>query len=316
MKKYTVSKNEAEQRLDKYITKKFPEMPMSLMYKAIRKKDIKINGKRCEISTRLKEGDEISFYVDDAVLKEKKAYENDIYSITPSLNIVYEDDCILLVDKAPGVSVHPDETDYKSSLITNIQAYLYLKGEYDPKSKETFTPSLCNRIDKNTGGIVIAAKTAMALREMNKKIKDREITKKYLCIVHGKLYPKEATLKAYHIKNSRQNRAYIFDEPQPDAREIITKYKVLKSKNNLTLVEVTLLTGRTHQIRAHFAHIGHPLAGDTKYGTNAMNKDLPYKYQALYSYKIKFDFQKQSPLNYLKGKEFTVRELPDFAKNF
>ena len=316
MQKFIINENDAGQRVDKYITKKFPSMPQSVLYKGIRKKDIKINGKRCEISTRLNVGDEIALYINDEFLEQKKKTNKDIYNITPVLTILYEDDNILLLDKAPGISVHPDETtEAENTLITHIQAYLYLKGEYDPKLEGTFAPSLCNRIDKNTGGIVIAAKNAMALREINKKIKDREITKKYLCIVHGTPRPKERTMTAYHIKNTKQNRAYIFDEPQDGARKIATKYKVLKSKGGLSLVEVELLTGRTHQIRAHFAYIGHPLAGDTKYGTNEMNKNLPYKYQALYSYKIKFDFEKPSPLNYLKNKEFTVTEVP-FAKDF
>jgi len=133
--------------------------------------------------------------------------------------------------------------------------------------------------------------------------------------VHGKLDKKSATLNAYHIKNSKLNRAFIFDEPQDGARKISTKYRVLKEKDNLSLVEVDLLTGRTHQIRAHFAYIGHPLAGDTKYGTNKQNQHLKYKHQALYSYKIKFNFTTPSPLDYLKGKEFTVKHV-DFAEEF
>ena len=313
MQKFIISKNESDQRVDKYLTKKFPNMPQSVIYKGIRKKDIKVNKKRCEISTRLNEGDLIELYINDEFLVQKE--KTDVKSIEPKLIILYEDQNILLIDKEPGVSVHPDETGTDITLIDNILSYLYLKGEYDPDSKEAFTPALCNRIDKNTGGIVIAAKNAMALREMNKKIKDREIIKKYLCIVHGVPKPKESTLTAYHIKNSKQNRAYIFDAPEQGARKIVTKYKVLKTKNKLSLVEVTLETGRTHQIRAHFAYLGHPLAGDTKYGTNEQNKNLPYKYQALYSYKLKFAFVKDSPLNYLNNKEFTVENVP-FKKDF
>ncbi len=317
MKRVTINKNDADQRVDKFITKTFPEMPQSVMYKGIRKKNIKLNGKRCEISDRLKEGDILELYINDEFLTEKKKQSKKLDDITPTINLIYEDDNIILVNKLPGVSVHDDETADGDDLITNIKAYLYLKGEYDPKNEASFAPALCNRIDKNTGGIVIAAKNAAALRAMNKKIKDREITKKYLCIVHGKLFPKERTLTAYHIKNSAQNKAYIYDTPENGAKKIQTKYKALQTKKGLTLTEVTLLTGRTHQIRAHMAHIGHPLAGDTKYGTNEMNKGLPYKHQALYSYKIKFDFTTESCLNYLRGREFSVQLNDiDFARDF
>lgn len=316
MQKFIIGENDANQRLDKYLTKMFPSLPQSMMYKAIRKKDIKLNKKRCEISSRLMTGDVLELYIKDEFLETKKQSKPSIYSVVPVLSILYEDNNILLVDKKPGISVHSDLTEDKNDdLITQIQAYLYLKGEYDPNDKSSFTPSLCNRIDKNTGGIVIAAKNATALRTINEKIKNREISKKYLCITHGYLDKKSATLNAYHIKNSKLNRAFIFDEPQEGARKIATKYKVLKEKDNLSLVEVDLLTGRTHQIRAHFAYIGHPLAGDTKYGTNKQNQHLNFKHQALYSYKLKFNFTSSSPLDYLKGKEFTVERV-DFAEEF
>ncbi len=315
MQKFIVGENDANQRLDKYLTKMFPNLPQSMMYKAIRKKDIKLNGKRCEISSRLSVGDVLQLYIKDEFLETKQS-KPEVCSVVPVLNVLYEDNNILLIDKKPGISVHSDLTqDKNNDLITQIQAYLYLKGEYNPDDKSSFTPSLCNRIDKNTGGIVIAAKNATALRTINQKIKNREISKKYLCIVHGILDKKSATLNAYHIKNSKLNRAFIFDTPEDGARKITTKYKVLKEKDGLSLVEVDLLTGRTHQIRAHFAYIGHPLAGDTKYGTNKQNQHLSFKHQALYSYKIKFNFTSSSPLDYLKGKEFTVEKV-DFAENF
>ncbi|MBQ2897254.1 MAG: RluA family pseudouridine synthase [Clostridia bacterium] len=315
MQKFIIGENDANQRLDKFLTKMFPCLPQSMMYKSIRKKDIKLNGKRCEISSRLSVGDTLELYIKDEFLETKQS-KPDVYSVVPVLSILYEDENIILVDKKPGISVHSDLTQDKSDdLVTQIQAYLYLKGEYNPDDKSSFTPSLCNRIDKNTGGIVIAAKNATALRTINEKIKNREILKKYLCIIHGTLDKKSDTLNAYHIKNSKLNRAFIFDTPQEGARKISTKYKVLKEKDGLSLVEVDLLTGRTHQIRAHFAYIGHPLAGDTKYGTNKQNQHLGFKHQALYSYKIKFNFSSPSPLDYLKGKEFTVEKV-DFAQNF
>jgi len=178
MQKFTIGENDSNQRLDKFLTKMFPNLPQSMMYKSIRKKDIKLNGKRCEISTRLSQGDVLELYIKDEFLETKQSKPS-IYSVVPVLSILYEDENIILVDKKPGISVHSDLTlDNSDDLVTQIQAYLYLKGEYNPENKSSFTPSLCNRIDKNTGGIVIAAKNANALRIINQKIKNREISKK------------------------------------------------------------------------------------------------------------------------------------------
>lgn len=314
MQRFTITKNDADQRLDKYISKKFPSMPSSMLYKGIRKKWIKLNGKRTEPSTKLTAGDVLECYLKDEFLV-PKAKKEPCTSLIPQLQILYEDENILLIDKAPGISIHPDETESENTLVNHLMAYLYQKKEYDPASEDTFVPAFCNRIDKNTGGIVIAAKNAMALRTINQKIRDREISKQYLCLVHGRPQPPEGVLTGYHQKDPRQNKAIIFDQPRPGARQIRTKYRVLGTKKGLSLVEVELLTGRFHQIRAQFAHIGHPLAGDTKYGSMAQNKGLPFRYQALYSYRIKFNFTTPSELDYLKGREFTASKVP-FAKTF
>ena len=307
MRELKIGPNDAGQRLDKFITKTL-DIPMSLLYKSIRLKKIKVNRKRAEISTKLALGDTVQCFLSDEFF-EKKASTNSFESITVHLDIIYEDENILLLNKRPGVSVHEDENGSTNTLITHVQAYLYQKGEYLPESEQSFAPALCNRIDRNTGGIVIAAKNAEALRVMNEKIKRREIDKFYLAAVHGVPKPESATIKGYLLKDEKQNIVRVYDKNPPRAaKEIITKYKVVAKNSDSALIEVELLTGRTHQIRAHMAHVGHPLIGDGKYGVNKDDRAKGYKYQALYSYRLRFSFDESEPtiLDYLNGKEFKI----------
>ena len=307
MRELIVGKNDAGQRLDKFITKTL-NLPMSLLYKSIRLKKIKVNRKRAENNTVLQEGDTIQCFLADEFF-EKKADEHSFESINVHLDIIYEDENIMLLNKRPGVSVHEDENESTNTLITHIQAYLYQKGEYRPDEEQSFAPALCNRIDRNTGGIVIAAKNAEALRVMNEKIKYREIDKFYLAAVHGIPKPEAATIKGYLLKDDKKNIVRVYEKNPPrGAKEIITKYKVVAKKNDSALIEVELLTGRTHQIRAHMAYIGHPLIGDGKYGINKNDRAKGYKYQALYSYRLRFSFDTTNPtvLDYLNGKEFKI----------
>ncbi len=304
-----VAKNDAGQRLDKFLTKTYRNLPMSLLYKAIRKKDIRLNGKRCEAAARLSEGDEIYLFLpDDALEIAPPTYE--FMHASKQLDIVYEDEHVLLLNKKAGLLVHPDNHEFADTLIFRVQRYLYEKGEYDPADEQSFAPALVNRIDRNTSGIVIAAKTAVALRILNEKLKNREIQKYYLCIVHGILPKKEDTLEAYLEKNESQNRVYVSATQKQGARTIRTRYRVLEEKNGFSLLEIHLLTGRTHQIRAHLASIGHPLLGDGKYGTNALNKGTGFNKQALCSYRLQFDFTSDAEeLSYLNGKEFTLQNV-------
>ena len=304
-----VAKNDAGQRLDKFLTKTYRNLPTSLLYKAIRKKDIRLNGKRCEAAARLSEGDEIYLFLpDDALEIAPPTYE--FMHASKQLDIVYEDEHVLLLNKKAGLLVHPDNHEFADTLIFRIQRYLYEKGEYNPADEQSFAPALVNRIDRNTSGIVIAAKTAAALRILNEKLKNREIQKYYLCIVHGILPKKADTLEAYLEKNESQNRVYISDTQKQGARTIRTRYRVLEEKNGFSLLEIHLLTGRTHQIRAHLASIGHPLLGDGKYGTNALNKGTGFHKQALCSYRLHFDFTTDAQeLSYLNGKEFTLQDV-------
>ena len=285
-------------------------MPKSLMYKYIRTKYIKVNGKRCEISTRLNEGDVITFYIKDEFFDEPQYDTYDFLKAPVKLDIVYEDENIILLNKPTGLLCHPDENYHFDSLLARLQHYLYDKKEYNPKSENSFAPALANRIDRNTGGIVIAAKNSESLRVLNQKIKDRELKKIYLCVVHGILKNKQSTMTDYLEKNEKQNRVYVSSKPTPNSKTIKTKYKVLKEFNNMSLVEVELLTGRTHQIRAHMAYIGHPIVGDGKYGTNKQNKNTSLKWQALCSYKLEFDFETDGGvLEYLNGKSFEIDDI-------
>ncbi len=311
----TVKENDAGQRLDKFLTKTYRSLPMSMLCKAIRKKDIRLNGKRCDIADRLQAGDVLTLFLPDDVL-EVSAPVYDFLRASRQLDIVYEDDHVLLLNKKAGLLVHPDNKEFGDTLIARVQRYLYEKGTYDPAAEQSFAPALVNRIDRNTSGIVIAAKTAVALRVLNDKLKNREIEKYYLCIVHGTMPRQEDTLEGYLEKNEAQNRVYISDTARQGSRTIRTRYRVLESHDGLSLLEIHLLTGRTHQIRAHLASIGHPLLGDGKYGTNALNKGTGFDKQALCSYRLKFAFTAPAEeLEYLNGKEFTLDNVW-FAEQF
>ena len=315
MKEFTIGQNDSGQRLDRFLTKAVPLLPASLAQKYIRLKRIKCNGARVQRDTRLQTGDVLQLYINDEFF-EKPREDNAFLTVaTPKLNIVYEDDHILLVDKRPGIAVHPhDGAEYGRTLIDHIQSYLYQKREWRPREENAFTPALCNRIDRNTGGIVIAAKTAEALRVMTQKIKDREMDKRYLAIVEGTPTPQKGSLKGYLFKDAKQNRVFVSDSPKTGAKSCQTNYRVLATSNGLSLVECELITGRTHQIRAQFAHAGHPLLGDGKYGK--LNKRFERNYQALYSYKLTFCFTTDAEgLEYLNGKAFQVAEV-DFVKEY
>lgn len=306
MRELKIGKNDAGQRLDKFLSKAFPTMPSAFAYKAIRTKKIKLDRKRAFPQSVLCEGQTLQCFIPEEFFMSLDGEENAFVGLKPNLNVVYEDENIIVADKPTGMLSHSDDGGEVNTLIDNIKAYLYQKNEYDPENEMSFAPSLCNRIDRNTCGLVIAAKNAEALRYMNEQIKKRNVKKYYMCAVHGVMEKKEATLTAYLTKDSKTNTVNVYSSPAHGRMKIITKYKVLKQKSDCALLEVELITGKTHQIRSHMAFVGHPLIGEGKYGVNREDKKKGYRHQALYSYKIVFDFENEGFLGYLSGKEITA----------
>ncbi len=317
MRELTIGKNDAGQRLDRFVSKSLPLLPPALLQKYIRLKRIKVNGKGSQRDARLQCGDVLQLYINDEFF-DKPTEENLFLSVfKPQLNIVYEDENLLLVDKRPGLVVHADETEKVNTLINHIQAYLYQKKEWNPKWENAFTPALCNRIDRNTGGIVIAAKNAETLRIINEKIRDHELEKSYLCITVGHPKPTQGRIDGFLLKNEAKKTVSFYHHPVSGGKSAATLYKELERRGELSLVECRLLTGRTHQIRVSMAEIGCPLLGDGKYGRGDVNRRYHETRQALYSYQLHFDFPTDAGLlNYLRGQVFQVQDVPFREKYF
>ncbi len=310
MRSYTIGENDCGQRLDRFLSKTVPLLPQNLLYKYLRLKRIKVNRKRGEASCRLALGDLVELYINDEFFA-ADGQENAFLSAGDQLEILYEDENLLLVDKPAGLVVHVDNDGAVDTLINRILKYLVAAGQYAPQRENSFTPALCNRIDRNTSGIVLCAKNAPTLRVLNQKIRERELTKRYRCLVFGVPSPAHGVEKAFLRKDAAKNQVEIFRQPVLDGRTIITEYWVLDSRKGVSLLEVDLHTGRTHQIRAHLAYLGHPLVGDTKYGGRRQNQGLPFQHQALCAWQLTFDFPTPAEhLEYLRGRSFQVKEIP------
>jgi 23S rRNA pseudouridine955/2504/2580 synthase len=274
---------------------------------------VKVNGVHGKENTYVNAGDIITYYISDEFFVKKAS---DFTALKPNIIVAYEDENILIADKPAGVSVQPDEKQENNTLIDNIKAYLFKKGEYDPQTENSFSPALCNRIDRNTSGLVISAKNAEALRLMNGIIKEREIEKTYLAAVHGILSKKEDTLTMFLEKKQGENIVKVHEKSGADTKTAVTGYKVIAETGDMSLLEIRLITGRTHQIRATFSAIGHPLLGDGKYAVNKEDRKKGYNFQQLCSYSVEFKFKTdKGVLNYLNGKKITAK-TPDFIKLF
>lgn len=318
MRQFVINNNDGGQRLDKFVSKTVRGLPSSLLYKYLRLKKIKVNGKRAEGKTVLNAGDTVTMYIPEEFFGEAKKTEDlsaELGRVKPKLTVAYEDDNLLILDKAPGVLTHTgDETEKhtddfseRSTLLFHATAYLYQKGAYDPAKENSFAPALCNRIDRNTGGLVIAAKNAEALRAMNELIRDGGIEKHYYCAVHGKMPREKETMEAFLRKNEKTKTVSVSANKLPGAKPIATAYRVLQysSRYDLSLLDVHLITGRTHQIRAHLEYAGHPLLGEGKYGENREDRALGYTHQALYAFRMVIHC-KDGFFSYLNGKEITA----------
>lgn len=314
MRTLTIGPNDSGQRIDKFMSKRFKTMPTALIYKFIRKKCVSVNKKKVSENYILQEGDTLFFYISDEFFGDT-AKNEPFRKLKPELTVAYEDENILIVDKPAGLIVHADENETYNTLINHILAYLFQKGEYKPEEENCFAPALCNRIDRNTEGLVIAAKNARALAEMNEIIKQRFVEKKYLTVVHGMFDKKNGELRSRLEKDCKTNTVHV---SKKYGKEAITRYQVLRTspEKKLSLLEVELLTGRTHQIRVQFASVGHPLLGDGKYAVNKADRAAGYSYQALCSYSLRFFPGKEFPLlSYLDGLTVLAKE-PSFLNLF
>lgn len=315
MKEIIVGKNDAGQRLDKFLLKRYTNLPTSLMYKLIRKKKITINKSRTKENYFLLEGDRILIFAPNDVLSEKAPKRS---SCKSNIEVAYEDENIIIVYKESGVLVHSDDAEEGDTLIDRITSYLINKNEFDPENENSFSPALCNRIDRNTEGLVIAAKNAQALREMNEIIKERKVEKIYLAAVHGIPNPPKGEIKLLLEKDVKENIVKVRTRMGKNTKTAVTRYNTISvSKNrDLSLIEVELITGRTHQIRASFAHIGHPLLGDGKYAINKKDREMGYPSQALSAYSLTFkECKKSALLGYLDGLTVTAKK-PRFLSLF
>ncbi|MCI8802178.1 MAG: RluA family pseudouridine synthase [Oscillibacter sp.] len=317
MREFTIGKNDAGQRLDRFVAKNLPLLPPALLQKYIRLKRVKVNGRGSKRDVRLQAGDVLQLYINDEFF-DKPREENLFLSIfQPRLTIVYEDENLLLADKRPGLVVHADETEKVNTLINHIQAYLYQKREWNPRQENAFAPALCNRIDRNTGGIVIAAKNAGTLRILNEKIRDHELEKSYLCVTVGRPQPAAGKIEGFLTKDEAQKLVTFHRRPVPGGKTAVTLYETLETRGELSLVRCRLLTGRTHQIRVSMAALGCPLLGDGKYGRGDVNRRYQETRQALYAYQLAFSLPTDAGmLNYLRGRTFTVEDVPFRTKYF
>lgn len=295
MREFIVNENDSGQRIDKFISKLMPFLPQSMMYKGFRKNCVKLNGKHIKDGKIfVSEGDCIQLYFKDEFFSHGPEF---VY-VKPKLEIVYEDENILIVNKDAGVVVHADEKGTKKTLVDMVQSYLFENNEYNPETENTFRPSLCNRLDRNTGGLIIAAKNAKALRCMNEGIKNGRVNKYYKAVTEG-YPPQNGHLEGFTIRADKKTR--VISECTDESKKAVLDYEVIAQKDGYSLLGIRLYTGRTHQIRSQLSEEGFPLAGDIKYGGHSGR----FK-NSLWSVKLEFCFEKGNVLEYLNKKTIEI----------
>lgn len=316
MKSIIVNQNEAGQRLDKLLGKYLNLAGKGFLYKMLRKKNITLNGKKCTGSEKLTQGDEIRLFLSDETIE--KFSQVTVQKVKQvKLAIVYEDAHVLLVNKPSGM-LSQKARDTDESLVEYVTGYLLDTGALTREDLRSFRPSVCNRLDRNTSGLVAAGKSLAGLQILSEMFRGRSLHKYYLCVAAGTV-DKARTIDGYLKKDARTNQVTIHKSPAADSSRIQTEYEPLCSRDGFTLLKVTLITGRTHQIRAHLAFEGHPVAGDYKYGDPAVNEQVKRLYgvrsQMLHSWKLVFP-QMPEPLGYLGGRSFQAPVPEEFRRMF
>lgn len=305
MKEIIIDKNESDQRLDRFLKKYLSNAPSGFVYKMIRKKNVKLNNGRANPEDTIYEGDIVQLYLSDETIDKFITVKGPIKSkLIP--NIIYEDDNIILINKDMGLLSHGAGGDFEENIVDSMVSYLIEKGDYVPRIEKTFTPAICNRLDRNTSGIIIGAKNYQSLKAINDAMRETQIGRFYKTIVKGRIV-KDFQAEGYLSKDEDRNMVEISDENSEGSKKIITNINVLKYNMDYTLLEVELITGRTHQIRGHLSSLGYPIIGDRKYGNKTINKKFELDYnldnQWLHGYKVVFNGLSQ-PLEYLNGKSF------------
>lgn len=315
MRELKIGKNENDQRLDRFIKKYLEKAPAGFIYKMIRKKNIELNRKRAKPDTMIYEGDKVQLFLAEDTIKKFEAEEEEI-TTDKKLNIICEDDNIVLINKESGLLSHGRGGEFEENVVDSLISYLIKTGDYVPRVEKTFTPSICNRLDRNTSGLMVGAKNYKSLKIINDAFKRMDIKKFYKTIVEGE-FQEEKREKAYIVKDEEKNRVSIASKGQEESKRIVTGIRSLKVKNGYSLVEVELVTGRTHQIRIHLSSLGYPIIGDRKYGDKKVNNQFKKEYninnQILHSYKLEFGGLEDG-LEYLNGKVFKAPFTKEFLK--
>ena len=315
MREIKITKQEESQRLNKFLAKYLNKAPKGFIYKMIRKKNIKINDAKVDGSEILSDGDILQLYLSDETI-EKFMEEKYVNEDADSLSIIFEDENILIVDKPLGVLSHPDSGADRNTLIDRILNYLYKKGEFDTDISSSFTPAICNRLDRNTGGLVVCGKNLGTVQQINKTILDNNMKKYYLAIVKGVIKEK-GILKGYHAKDDATNQVKISEKEFENSKKVHTEYEPIKYTDDFTMLKINLITGKTHQIRAHLQSINHPIVGDRKYGDKEINNWVKEKFavnnQLLHAQEIFFE-KSDGIIKYLEGQAFSSEPTKNFKR--